>query len=308
MITFDKLKLVISRDYIQEEDLDAYETTTNKDGEITRQTFTVNTPFSVRVEIVHTPRNKLYENPHTVSIEFTSKILVSDSHLLISRETIDKCLESIKKTAGLTFDNKALIHHAEVVLCHVTRDETESPVNTIKKALKRQLNHNKWQTRKHPSGIELITRAQSKKNRYRICIYDKYKELHKASGKPFLQLLTSADVEKYKGITRFELNLNCIYVIKKSLQIPDNKLITVLHGTDPLPDIYRTIFIPDATTTLKLSPYKYFQIKAILERYNHNIEAIEADIRSAIGRAPRKQIMDEYRQVSHHINNNNNNK
>ena len=75
-------------------------------------------------------------------------------------------------------------------------------------------------------------KAKTPKYKKRLSIYDKTKELDKATNKEFLRMLRDEQglLDQLKDKTRFELNIVTKEQIRKLLNIQDNKLRSVLHS------------------------------------------------------------------------------
>ena len=292
MNRFDKLKLLItSRNLIKEIDLRDYDTHT-KGGHTIRQSLKKSTPYHLYVEINH--------EKNSVILEFTSKILTVDAYKLISSETIHQCLDKIKQIAKIDFDNEEILNQADVCACHITLDtEIDCPLKELQESIRKETNYAKWEVDARNNG-NIIVESKAKTGRYRLrmTIYNKHRELMLAKNKEFRNLIGKEGMEHYKNTVRIELTANSKHLIRKLLNIPHTTLATVLQSKeDTVYDTYRKIFAKIPDRPLNIKPYKYFQIRSILERYNNDLSVIERHIRIATGRTPRTQIMNEYRLV-----------
>ena len=95
-------------------------------------------------------------------------------------------------------------------------------------------NHQKSSEKRRflPKDIEFTNKAKTPKYKKRLSIYDKTKELDKATNKEFLRMLRDEQglLDQLKDKTRFELNIVTKEQIRKLLNIQDNKLRSVLHS------------------------------------------------------------------------------
>lgn len=80
-------------------------------------------------------------------------------------------------------------------------------------------------------------------------MYDKYKEMQKASNKSFLYSTNQPDnmLESFNEKVRLELNLNSIEQIRKSLKITSTSLMDILSApVNPICDFISEVFEDDS--------------------------------------------------------------
>jgi len=298
MLQFDKLMLSVDRKHINLINPHIYEQRV-KEGIIIQQVYEQTDPCYLYLKI----------KDKKVIIKFSGKLTGSESYKLISQKTINNYLDKVKEIAGVEFTNAKIIQHADVCSCDLTVDCSGATINSLKEEARRGIKNAKWEIKQHKTSYELIKKVTTKRNRQRIIVYDKEKEMNRAENRSFIAYAGEGIVEHFKNTIRFELNIYTMQQIRDLLNIDDNKLHNVLNSTaNPISDVYDQILAKPTPRPTNISPYKQFQITKILAHYDNNLSLIEHDIRQAIGRSPRPKIMNEYREVLKHLQYHQNNR
>lgn len=223
MITFDKIKIITSIDYINNINAE-YFVSTIKSDEVLYYKYHQESPYLLlMVDYVH---NELV-------IEFTGKILLDDYPKLINKETIIQCFYNINKRHICTLDINSIVQNSEVVKCDVTKD-IECNISSVETTIRQNLvNYTKWNVKGYNSGIVIENTVSTAKYKKRLAIYDKSNELNKATNTNFIRSLSNKDdvLNYFNDKIRFELNINTKTQIRQLLNIPNNSLSSVLAST-----------------------------------------------------------------------------
>ena len=199
-------------------------------------------------------------------IEFTARILKDDYHELITVDNIEKVLRRVAERVNCVLNTKAIINDARVLLADVTRDIPVPMTKQLKQTLYMSVsNTKKWRPEiRKQNGIDINKFVKSKsKCRERLSLYCKATELNLSRNKPFRDSLSCPDtvMNHFVGKTRVEYNLSSSYMIKKSLQIDDVLLKSVLNSkANPLLNIYNRMFdckaLPEVTAQDEYQNFK----------------------------------------------------
>ena len=270
MLKFDKIKLVTDIEDIQILDEDQFKIT-YMDNHITSMKFYQETPYLLNVKID-------YDASEAV-IEFTGKILKSDYKKLISMETIRQCFDNINEMGFCNIDIDAVLEHGQVVKCDVTKDIAGIDISQLSSYIRSNLsNYQNYHCRKfHNSNLTIEKNVTTKKTMKRITIYDKGKEMKKASNLRFTQ--DYGIVGEFDNICRLEMNLNSKQQIRTALGISDTNIMTVLSSeANPICDfMHELVNIPQ--TDMQVSDKKTYVAMLILRDNDYDLAKVEAKMR-----------------------------
>lgn len=237
---------------------------------------------------------------HEYVMEFTGKILGNDYPRLICRDTIEKCLDTIKRLKIVDFDTQSIIHQSDVLKCDVTKDVSISDFSEIISYLKMHLsNHDRWEIAKYHNGVVLKNKASTERHKRRIVIYDKSQELQMADNRDFLLSLSDKEsvIAYFRDKVRFERNLNTKAEIREALNISDTCLKHVLGSeATPLVELlYKAV--PPPRETSVITCLKDIETQAVLEKYDYDLAKVEAVFRGHKSPNTRiSKIMKRYRE------------
>lgn len=274
MLTFDKLLFVVPSHLVS--DFDATKIQLNHDlkgNEYYR--FQQKHPYHLKIT--------LSELKQEVTFEFSAKILKDNYHKLLNHETIRQGLTTILDLGICKFNIDHLIDNAEVYQCDITAD-FDCPYNM--KDLKRHLranltNYSRWLFRDcKNNGLEIFNNATDTRDKKRLILYDKHKELLLSKNKSFLGSLDDEEslLTHFENKFRVECNLYTKKQIMQNLQIQDTKLNSVLHAqTNPLLVLYDAMI----DETLPNSPeiYRRTEKLIILRQCDYNLSSVEMKLR-----------------------------
>ena len=274
MITLDKIKIIAPIDCIRISDYSCFKTQI-KDDEIKSYSYTQQTPFLLYVE-------QDIEEQETV-IEFTGKILMNDYPRLISRNDIEQCFRSINQMGFCNIDFDKIWNDGQVYKIDVSKDIAVEDCHKLTEYLRTHLSNNrKYQSRIISGNLILEKNVTTKALKRRLTIYDKWKELQRAENREFLSHLNNADnvIEYFKGKIRFELNLNSMEAIRKSLNIKDTSLANVLSSeANPIWDFVNAAISEDETSSV-CNSLKERKDLAFLRDCDMDIVKVEAELRA----------------------------
>lgn len=288
MLTFDKLKLVTQLENIKIFDEDAFEKIV-KDGVITALKYHLPAP-SLYVEIDYLD-NELV-------IEFSGKILGRCYKELISIHTIRECFENINSLGVCSLDVDAILSDAVVVKCDVTQDVYCDNVSELSSYIRNSItNYNQYIVKKTRNGNLIIEKnVTTRQHKKRLTIYDKSKEMNRQENKKFINQ-HNIPTGEFDNQCRFELNLNSVTQIKSALNIPDNRLMTVLCATcNPISEFLNDV-VADTKTT-PLTDKQTYLTALVLRDCHYDLAEVEAKMRQLYSRGTNmSKVMKPYREA-----------
>ena len=153
----------------------------------------------------------------------------------------------------------------------------------------------------------VYNKAKTPKYKERLSIYDKTKELDKATNKEFLRMLRDEQglLDQLKDKTRFELNIVTKEQIRKLLNIQDNKLRSVLHsGANPILTVFDEA-INLNEITINHTNKKDYMMELVIKDCDYDLEKVEAQIRSLTPKTTSiKREMQPFRELYGRMQNN----
>ncbi len=249
MVRFDKIKILTDKKHVSNIDSDV--STMVIKNNMQQNRFKQTKPYNLYINT-----NNLDEK---CIIEVSAKVLRDRYPELINKNTIHSCLELINATGYCSLDVDGIIRNSQLISCDITRDlgGLNIPDNlsiAFKSCLK---NLNRFQVQKFTTSGYTITKLVNTKNRkIRLSLYDKYKELNKATNSSYLDLLDDKYnvLEYFNGKYRLETNVKTLTQIRVLCQTQTNNLYEVLHSTaNPLLTIFNSIFELPTNTDVVLN-------------------------------------------------------
>lgn len=302
MIQFDKLKIVTNISYIDNINKDLF--IENKKGnEILYYKYSQKTPYNLLIMINYS-QNELV-------IEFTSKILKDKFTQLINKDNIKECIYNINQLnlCHLNIDN--IINDSSIVKCDITKDITYNNINEITNFINiNRSNYQKWNCKKYKNGIILENIVATPRNKKRITIYNKEKEISKSDNIPFLNILSNKNkaLEYFKNKIRFELNINTKIQIRNLLSIDNNNLLEALNSSENpiitiLDEAISNIINPNKQST----NLREYERQLLLKECEYNLSKVESIIRTHTSKSTSiKRIMQPYIELNNRLNNQSN--
>lgn len=240
-------------------------------------------------------------------IEFTGKILLDDYPQLINKETIIQCFNNINKLNICNLDVNSIMHDSEVVKCDVTKDIV-SNLSSIESTIRQSLvNYTKWNVKGYNRGIVIENTVSTPKYKKRLAVYDKGKELNKASNINFINCLSNRDdlLSYFNNKIRFELNINTKSQIRQLLNIPNNRLMSVLESTtNPILTIIDEAvkYEPQQHKARTLRDYEH---ELLLRDCDFDLVKVEAKVRALLNKNTSiTRTMQPYKELYKRLQNN----
>ena len=302
MICFDKLKIVTSTKHIKKFDESKFQLS-SLDGKIQYYKYTQKTPFDLLIMIN-------YERDELV-IEFTSKISTLSFFQLINEDTIYECLYSLAPLLEFEGHIENILDEFKVLKCDVTKDISYHDVKELKRYVISNLaNHNKWICEKWGNGFVLKNLVTTKRCKKRIVVYDKGKELDNKKEKytPLLETIydDGCIYNDFDGIIRMEMNIGTIHQVKEHLNIPDNKLTSVLSSNaNPILTVLNEVLKKSSVNSSIKFTHKERLQNLLLKDCDFDLRKVEAVVRSDYSKNTQiAKIMKPYIELYQRIQNN----
>lgn len=221
----------------------------------------------------------------SVTLEFSSKILLDDYPKLITRTTFRQCLENINKLGICTIDVDRIVSDCSFSKVHITNDIDYTLTNdklSILNSCVSDYRRYKWE-HYEGEGIRYTKDVKSKDCKETIVIYDKEKEILSNKNKPFLDLLDNPNtvIDYFSGKTRFEMELDSPKKICKFLNI-GSAHINYIFGSkvNPLLVQFNKIFGEgEIEDKYSITNYEDYSMQAIIEKHNGDLKKIEQEMK-----------------------------
>ena len=192
----------------------------------------------------------------------------------------------------------AILKHAQVVKCDVTKDITGIDTPQLTSYIRGNLsNYQNYQCRKLRNGnLTIEKNVTTKKTMKRITIYDKGKEMNRASNIRFSQDYEITD--NFDGVCRLEMNLNSKQQIRTALGISDTNIMTVLSAkANPILDFMQEL-VSVPQTNIQVSDKKTYLAMLVLKDNDYDLAKVEAKMREFHPRGTSiSKIMETYRSI-----------
>lgn len=293
MLTFDRLKIVASIDAIQVTDDSAFVKEV-KEGVLLSMKYYQDRPNMLMIKIDFMQKE--------VVVEFTGKILGHDYPKLISIDNIRDCFRNIEALGFCIFDMD-LIMGSTVVSCDVTKDVPYSDIRKLQSYIRSHVsNYDRYICRSLKNGnIVLEKNVTTKRIKKRMTIYDKEAEMQKTDNMGFMK--DNGLTDEFRGMCRFEINLNTKEQIRNSLRICDTDLTTVLTSTaNPIKEFIEEA-VRDEAGHKECSDWKSYQRYLVLKDCDFDLEKVEVKVRSLYKRGTKiSDVMKPYREAYDSLN------
>lgn len=286
MLTFDRLKIVASIDAIHVTD-DSVFVKEVKEGVLLSMKYYQDKPNMLMIKIDFRQKE--------VVVEFTGKVLGHDYPKLISIDSIRDCFRNIEALGFCIFDMD-LIMVSTVVSCDVTKDVPYSDIRKLQSYIRSHVsNYDRYICRSLKNGnIVLEKNVTTKRIKKRMTIYDKEAEMQKTDNMGFMK--DNGLTDEFRGMCRFEINLNTKEQIRNSLRICDTDLTTVLTSTaNPIKEFIEEA-VRDEAGHKECSDWKSYLRYLVLKDCNFDLGQVEAKVRSLYKRGTKiSDVMKPYR-------------
>ena len=292
MLKFDKMKIVSKIDDISNINKNMF-TSNAKGGNLLYYKYLQSKPFYLLI-LVDYLKNELV-------IEFSGKILLDNYKDLININSIRQCINEINKLGICTINMDGIIYHAYVVKCDVTKDVPIDNFHAIIGQIRQTLsNYRKWTCRDYANGVVLENTVKTPKYKKRLIIYEKENELQRASNDDFLSAVTNREdlLNSFKGIVRFELNINTMAQIRSLLNIESTSLMAVLlSAANPILEVVNQA-IKEFVPQKQCDNLRDYERSLLLKECGYDLVAVEAKVRELISKnTPIKRVMQPYAEL-----------
>lgn len=294
MLRFDRMKIITSINNIK--DINAnYFVANIKNDEILYYKYLQEKPFYLNI-IADYGKGEL-------SIEFTGKILLDDYISLINKNNIKECFLQINRLGVCILDIDCILNDSLVVKCDITKDIVSDQINEIVLQIRQNIsNYKKWIVKEYREGVSIENIAKTSRYKKRLLIYNKSKELLKATNNHFMSSLSDKErlLSYFEDKIRFELSINTMVGIRNLLNIPNNGLYMVLDAnTNPI------LSVIDEAVKYNNAPVKFghqtlrdYEHELLLKDCNFDLVAVEAKVRALSSKNTSiKRVMQPYRDL-----------
>ena len=295
MISLDKIKVISSLDNVTIIDESKFECT-EKNGKLLNQSYTITEPYEVYVELDY-QENELV-------VEFTGKILRDNYPLLINRDTIRDCFNNINELNVCYLNVDAIMTDGQVCKIDVTKDIKCEDCKALTNDLRASIsNFNRYLPRVINNNFVVEKNVKTKGCKKRLTIYEKDHELRLAQNRLFLGTLKDPNslLEYFTGRIRFELNLNTKSQIRKSLNIGDTLITSVLNSNENpiLAFVLDVIDMPAEQP--QLTTYKEYLDYLVLRDNDFDLAKTQAKIKALRPKARMGRVMPAFRMLVNKI-------
>ena len=301
MLCLDKVKIITSINNIKDINEDIFQTNIIG-GVLQYHKYQQKKPSSLLIM-------NNYEKNELV-IEFTSKILKDNFIHLINKNNIHECFSNINQLNICTLDIDNILNNSEIVKCDPVKDITfHEDMKVLKNHTNSNLsNYDKWKSKSYPNGFTVEKTVSTSRNKHRIVVYGKAKELGMKDNKPFLDTLSNKEkcLSHYEDKIRIELNINTKSQIRELLNISDNQLMSVLNSNaNPILTVLNKAIKETNVNTNVIHTFKEYQLDLVLKDCDYNLGKVEAKIRSLYSKNTQiVKLMKPYRELHYRLFNN----
>jgi hypothetical protein len=149
------------------------------------------------------------------------------------------------------------------------------------------------------------------RNKNRIVIYNKGKDLQRSENIPFLDTLLNKDniLSYYNDRIRIETNINTMIQVRNMLNIDNNKLVKVLNAdTSPILTVLNKALKSNKPYTMKSTKLKDYEKELLIKECDYDLVKVEAKIRNLIAKNTSiNRIMQPYKELYQNLISDNNN-
>lgn len=279
-LRFDTVKIRTKKEYLISTNIQ-FNKNYNTNGDLTGIYYNSKNdkliPFDLYIGVSYTSQS--------LTLEFSSKVLLDDYPKLITRTTLRQCLENISNLGICTIDVESIVSDCYFSKVHITNDIDYSLSNNILSLLNSCVGNYrrfKWEHYEN-EGIRFTKDVRSKDCKESIVIYDKEKEILGTKNKQFLDLLEHPNnvINYFKGKTRFEMELDTPKKICKFLNIGSSH-INYIFGSEvnPLLVQFNKVFGEgEIENKYNITNYEDYAMRTIIEKHNGDLKKIEQEMK-----------------------------
>ena len=234
-------------------------------------------PFDLYIGVSYTSQS--------LTLEFSSKVLLDDYPKLITRTTFRESLENINKLGICTIDVDKIVSDCYFSKVHITNDIDYTLTNDKLSSLNSCVGNYrrfKWE-HYEGEGIRYTKDVKSKDCKETIVIYNKEKEILSNKNKPFLDLLDNPNtvIDYFSGKTRFEMELDKPKKICNFLNVGNSHINYIFSSQiNPLLVQFNKVFGEgQIENKYSITNYEDYSMQAIIEKHGGNLQKIEQEMK-----------------------------
>lgn len=299
LIQYDTVKFRTNIKYLKSQYVKFNEQYNPKNGQITGLIYSskndTSIPFDLFIGVSYTKQS--------MTIEFSSKILLDDYPKLITSHTFRKCLENIEFLGICSLDIDSILQDSHFTKLHVTKDILFELTDTnldILNSLVTNYRRFKW---KHyeKEGITFTKDVKSKDCKEQLTVYNKGKEILLAKNQKFLSKLNSPSkvIQYFNDKTRVEVALENTNKIMDYLDVPDTHIKNIFSSTEnPILYQFNRIFgHMESDKDIKLSSQDEFFLSKTIMFYNYELKQIEQELKNSKVYSTRSGLSKKMKQI-----------
>lgn len=279
-LKFDTVKIRTKEEYLINRNIQ-FNKNYNKNGDLTGIYYNSKNdksiPFDLYIGVSY--------RSQSLTLEFSSKVLLDDYPKLITRTTFRECLENINKLGICTIDVDRVVSDCYFSKVHITNDADYILTNDRLSLLNSCVgNYRRFRWEHYEGeGIRYTKDVKSKDCKESIVVYNKEKEIQSSKNKQFLDLLDNPDTVKdyFSGKIRFEMELDSPKKISKFLNISTTH-INYIFGSEvnPLLTQFNKVFGEgEIENKYSITNYEDYSMQAIIEKHNGDLKKIEQEMK-----------------------------
>lgn len=276
-IKFDTIKIRTKKEYLINT-ISKFDDKYNEYGDLIGRVYNSkknkSIPYNLFIAVSYTSQS--------LTLEFSSKVLLDDYPKLITPITLKKCLENINKLGVCTLNVDAIYSDC-YIMGDITKDIEYKLTHQDYKILNRCVGNYRrygWEHYEH-EGIRYYKDVKTKKLKESLVIYDKEKEIEK--NKSFLSIVDSSQsvIDYFNGKTRFEIELDSEYKMKKYLDIPTTHINNVFNSkTNPILLQFNKIFGEgDVIDTSYIKNAESYEMMKNIQSCDGDLKKIEQELK-----------------------------
>lgn len=223
-------------------------------------------------------------NSQSLTMEFSSKVLLDDYPKLITQTTFRQCLENINKLDICTIDADAIANDCYFSTIDITNDIdyklTDNVLNSLNLCVN---NYRRYKWEHYKDGIQYTKDVATNSCKESIQIYNKEKEIELSKNTKFLSLLENPQnaIDYFKGKTRIEMTLDTPKKICDLLNIENTHISNIFKSeVNPLLAQFNKIFGKGEVEDKHfITNYEEYSMQAVIQKHNGNLKKIEQEMR-----------------------------
>ena len=235
------------------------------------------TPYELHIRANH--------KSHRMTIEFSSKILLSDYPLLISAQTFRQCLINIETLGICRLDIDRIIKDCYFNKLHIVRDiNLQLTADILGRLNQCTGDYRRYKWHRYKDSILFSRNVKAVDCKESITLYNKEVELSLSRNKPFLSKIndTEAILNHFRGKARLEVKLENKRKIQKELGIAHTDYDSVMNCRKNIVLAqFDKIFGSDAPVTkeMKINNIVDYGLWNIIRYHNFDLQSIEQEIK-----------------------------